>query len=379
MNKMPKKNKRSIRKIIIKNFNNNYTSKEPYVNKYFPKIKFSNNLLTQTSINTKTIKSRSQTEPNIIINDFKNNIKNNIVKDSISSTSYLNKTPIKARNDNKYTLKKESITTDQKSLYKTPEINSNNISLSDIYKLPTLIKNDYNTLKFHLQRKQSKKNQLDTRIYSSIEKTLNPIIKSSSNVKSNEIKDMKERMSQGLKGINNNIDINIIDYNKICVKKSLKPINLFKRITSSYEPKKSDEFNKEKVEQYMKDRFYCDTESKMVKKLKYTVFNHDNSLKEKIIEMKKVSGFWGGLADYCIPIFSIRKFEYIKERIKRSKTEGKKQEINTEENKQRMKYDIKPSRLFTINSFLDYKHQKNLEMKKEFIEKYNDSLEYYLI
>ena len=89
MNKMPKKNKRSIRKIIIKNFNNNYTSKEPYVNKYFPKIKFSNNLLTQTSINTKTIKSRSQTEPNIIINDFKNNIKNNIVKDSISSTSYL--------------------------------------------------------------------------------------------------------------------------------------------------------------------------------------------------------------------------------------------------------------------------------------------------
>ena len=45
----------------------------------------------------------------------------------------------------------------------------------------------------------------------------------------------------------------------------------------------------------------------------------------------------------------------------------------------KIKYDIKPSRLFTINSVLDYKHQKNLEIKKEFIEKYNDSLEYYMI
>ena len=129
----------------------------------------------------------------------------------------------------------------------------------------------------------------------------------------------------------------------------------------------------------MKDRFYIDTENKMMKKLKHTVFNHDNSLKEKIIKMKKISGFWGGLADYCIPIFSIRKFEYIKERLKRNKSEGNKIDSNLEGNELKEKFDRKTSRLFTINSFLDYKHQKNLEIKKEFVEKYNDELEYYLI
>ena len=135
--------------------------------------------------------------------------------------------------------------------------------------------------------------------------------------------------------------------------------------------------SKERLEKFMKDRFYSDTESKMVKKLKYTVFNHDNSLKDKIIKMKKISGFWGGLADYCIPIFSLKKFEYIKEKLRKQRIKGKSESITNDENK--MKYDIKPSRLFTINSFMNYKHQKNLEIKKEFIEKYNDSLEYYMI
>ena len=53
--------------------------------------------------------------------------------------------------------------------------------------------------------------------------------------------------------------------------------------------------------------------------------------------------------------------------------------INFKEDENKIKLDNKPSKLFTINSFMDYKHQKNLEFKKEFIEKYNDSLEYYMI
>ena len=212
-------------------------------------------------------------------------------------------------------------------------------------------------------------------------KTLNPNLYSFTNEKIKETKEMKDRVSsRGLAEINNNLNINIIDYNKIFVKKNLKPVNIkFKsRISSPFVLKRPENEYKERVKNYMKDRFYCDTETKMAKKLKYTIFNHDHSLKDKIIKMRKVNGFWGGLADYCIPIFSIKKFEYIKQALRRKKKDFKITK-KSEENEKIIKYDIKPSRLFTINSFVDYKHQKNLENKREFFEKYNDSLEYYMI
>ena len=355
---MSSKTKRNIRKIIIKGFNQNNTTKQLSMNKYIPKISFSNEMLTQTSLNTKSIRFRSQTEPNLTINDVKQIAKNNLKKGSINRNSYL-KTPKKKKNENKYALKEgNTIKSKQNQILKTPQIISKKISFTEIYKLPTILKNDYNTLKLKLSHKKPKTNQLENKNNFFRQKTLNNNTNSFISKKHNDIKEMKERIIHEFIGINNNIDINIIDYNKICVKKKLKPKNL---------------------RQYMKDRFYIDTENKKMKKLKHTVFNHDNSLKEKIIKMKKISGFWGGLADYCIPIFSIRKFEYIKERLKRNKSEGNKIDSNLEGNEQKEKFDRKTSRLFTINSFLDYKHQKNLEIKKEFVEKYNDELEYYLI
>ena len=376
---MSSKTKRNIRKIIIKSFNQNNTTKQLSMNKYIPKISFSNEMLTQTSLNTKSIRFRSQTEPNLTINDVKQIAKNNLKKGSINRNSYLN-TPKKKKNENKYALKEgNTIKSKQNQILKTPQIISKKISFTEIYKLPTILKNDYNTLKLKLSHKKPKTNQLENKNNFFRQKTLNNNTNSFISKKHNDIKEMKERIIHEFIGINNNIDINIIDYNKICVKKKLKPINFINRIPSSFEIKKSEEFYKENLRQYMKDRFYIDTENKMMKKLKHTVFNHDNSLKEKIIKMKKISGFWGGLADYCIPIFSIRKFEYIKERLKRNKSEGNKIDSNLEGNEQKEKFDRKTSRLFTINSFLDYKHQKNLEIKKEFVEKYNDKLEYYLI
>ena len=376
---MSSKTKRNIRKIIIKSFNQNNTTKQLSMNKYIPKISFSNEMLTQTSLNTKSIRFRSQTEPNLTINDVKQIAKNNLKKGSINRNSYLN-TPKKKKNENKYALKEgNTIKSKQNQILKTPQIISKKISFTEIYKLPTILKNDYNTLKLKLSHKKPKTNQLENKNNFFRQKTLNNNTNSFISKKHNDIKEMKERIIHEFIGINNNIDINIIDYNKICVKKKLKPINFINRIPSSFEIKKSEEFYKENLRQYMKDRFYIDTENKMMKKLKHTVFNHDNSLKEKIIKMKKISGFWGGLADYCIPIFSIRKFEYIKERLKRNKSEGNKIDSNLEGNEQKEKFDRKTSRLFTINSFLDYKHQKNLEIKKEFVEKYNDELEYYLI
>ena len=356
--------KNNIRKIILLNVNqNNNKSRQVKINKQFPKIALSNDILSYTNKDTKPIKFRSQTDPDIVINKSKltstNNIHNIIKIDSITNTTdtlKLNHIPSKKNeHELKNSIKKDKKKFEQKLLLKSPKIDDNSISLSNVYKLPTILKNDYNTIRSNLLSKKPKVNRLsNNNIYIPQGKTLNPNINILSSNKSQDLKDMKERLSsRGLTGINNDVNINIIDYNKICVKRKLNPVNI-NRISSLFNSK-----------------------FLMVKKLKYTVFNHDNSLKDKIIKMKKISGFWGGLADYCIPIFSLRKFEYIKEKLKKQRLKGKSENISEDENK--MKYDVKPSKLFTINSFLNYKHQKNLEIKKEFIEKYNDSMEYYMI
>ena len=379
--------KNNIRKIILLNVNqNNNKSRQVKINKQFPKIALSNDILSYTNKDTKPIKFRSQTDPDIVINKSKltstNNIHNIIKIDSITNTTdtlKLNHIPSKKNeHELKNSIKKDKKKFEQKLLLKSPKIDDNSISLSNVYKLPTILKNDYNTIRSNLLSKKPKVNRLsNNNIYIPRGKTLNPNINILSSNKSQDLKDMKERLSsRGLTGINNDVNINIIDYNKICVKRKLNPVNI-NRISSLFNSKFLEDDSKERVERYMKDRFYSDTETKMVKKLKYTVFNHDNSLKDKIIKMKKISGFWGGLADYCIPIFSLRKFEYIKEKLKKQRLKGKSENISEDENK--VKYDVKPSKLFTINSFLNYKHQKNLEIKKEFIEKYNDSMEYYMI
>ena len=380
--------KKNIRKIILLNTNkNNNISRQLKINKHFPKITLSNDILSYTNKDMKAIQYRTQTDPNIVIkksnHTSKNNIHNLIKIDSKTNTTDTlklnNFTPRKKdKEKEKNSIKKGKKKLEQKLLLKSPEIDNNSISLSNVYKLPMILKYDYNTIKSILSNKKPKVNRLiNNNIYIPKRKTINPNINKLSIHKSQEIKDMKERLSsQGLTRINNDVDVNIIDYNKICVKRKLNPVNI-KIVSSSIASKFSEDDSKERVEKFMKDRFYSDTESKMVKKLKYTVFNHDNSLKDKIIKMKKISGFWGGLADYCIPIFSLKKFEYIKEKLRKQRIKGKSENITDDENK--MKYDIKPSRLFTINSFMNYKHQKNLEIKKEFIEKYNDSMEYYMI
>ena len=384
---MSAKTKKNIRKIILLNTNqNNDISRQLKINNKFPKIAFSNDIISYANKDNKVIKYRSQTDPDIAINKSKLNLKNNfsnIIKvDSITNTTINinNISPKKKQDETSNSIKKDKNKSEQKITLKPLKTENNSISLSNVYKLPMILKNDSKTIKFNLLQKKPKLNRVsnNNNILLQKQKTLNPNINLFSNQKSQEIKEMKERLSsQGLTGINNNVDINIIDYNKICVKRKLKPVNI-SRISTSFDPKYLEDESKEKVEKYMKDRFYSDTETKMVKKLKYTVFNHDSSLKDKIIKMKKISGFWGGLADYCIPIFSIRKFEYIKQKLRQQREKGNNQD-NYEDDDKRMKYYIKPSRLFTINSFMDYKHQKNLEIKKEFIEKYNDSMEYYMI
>ena len=375
--------KNNIRKIVIKSFNHNNGSNNFFSKDRFPKITMSDETTTKTNIikTNKSINLRNHTDSNIKFNNSKIVLDKNI-QYNLTNASLLNITPKKKKIESKFILMKEKHISESKDKFlKSPRNISNKLSLSDIYKLPTLLNNDFNTLKLKLLHKKSYEQDSIPILK---EKTLNirtglisPVTNS---LKNEKIKEMKERIHQGLNDDNNNIDINIIDYNKICTKKNLRPINLINRISSSsVDSKKIESEPMENLQNYMKDRFYCDTETKMQKKLKHTIFNHDNSLKDKIIKMKKISGFWGGLADYCIPIFSIRKFECIKQKIRRQKNKRKKIRNNEEIEMKKIKSEIKPYRLFTINSLLDYKHQKNLESKKEFIEKYNDSLEYYMV
>ena len=197
-----------------------------------------------------------------------------------------------------------------------------------------------------------------------------------------KISEMKNRMNNDL---NKDVNINIIDYNKICVKKELKPIKIIMNKNLSSQPKKNENNQLTKLQNYMKDRFYMDTEAKMSKKLKDTVFNHDHSLKDKIIEMNKIGEFWGGIVDYCNPVFSIKRFGYLKKKLDKNKknrnnnSEGTNSSENILGSKKSNKNEIKSMRLFTINSYLDYKHQKKMETIKEFLEKYNNSLKYYML
>ena len=132
---MSTKARKNLRKIVIKNFNQNNTLKQLAMNKKFPKITFSNEMLTQSNLNTKSIKLRNHTDQNLIINESKTLLKNNIKKDSITSTDYLNKTPKKDNKENKYILKSGIDKPEKKQINKSPHIFSKKISLSDIYKL----------------------------------------------------------------------------------------------------------------------------------------------------------------------------------------------------------------------------------------------------
>mgnify|MGYP002866402438 CR=1 FL=1 len=105
---MSTKVQKNIRKMVIKNFNQNNTLKQLFMNKKFPKISFSNEMLTQSNLNNKkSIKLRNHTDQNLIINETNSLLKNNIKKDSITSTSYLNKIPKKEKKEKKYILKSE--------------------------------------------------------------------------------------------------------------------------------------------------------------------------------------------------------------------------------------------------------------------------------
>ena len=134
-----------------------------------------------------------------------------------------------------------------------------------------------------------------------------------------------------------------------------------------------------------------DTEARLKKKINDQDFTIDHSLKDKIIEMNKIGDFWGGILNYCNPIFTIKRYKYITDELRKYKdknnnnnnndygvvNELKKKDKNISELKRNAR-PIKSSNLYTLNSLSSSKHRNKLKIKKEFLEKYNDFQQYYL-
>lgn len=317
-----------------------------------------------------------------IINKLRLN-NNNQLK-LINTSNTLNKTPEKEdKNVNKYI--KNNYSAEQNKLIKNNKLQKNldnsskKINLSNLYRLPVIFRNEFKTVKLNSIKKPKK---IDTKRDEIIKDDIKPISPNDL-IQNKKVYEMQNTIN---KNLTKNININIIDYNKIYIKKDLKPIKIYHHLTDSSKKQRKNNYQKIKLQNYMKDRFYADTELKMTKKLKNTVFSHDQSLKDKIIEMNQIGDFWGGVVDYCNPYFAIKKFQYLTKRLKRNRKSYKNniENLINKENyssgsKKIAKSEVKSMRLFTINSYLDYKYKKKLEEKKEFLDKNNDSLQYYVL
>ena len=63
------------------------------------------------------------------------------------------------------------------------------------------------------------------------------------------------------------------------------------------------------IENFMKEKFYSDTENKLKQKIKTKYFRNDVMIKDKIIFMKKFGIFWRGFIQYCTPIINAKKYQ----------------------------------------------------------------------
>ena len=63
------------------------------------------------------------------------------------------------------------------------------------------------------------------------------------------------------------------------------------------------------IENFMKEKFYSDTENKLKSKIKTKYFRNDEIIKQKIIFLKKFGIFWRSFIQYCAPIIKLKKYQ----------------------------------------------------------------------
>ena len=63
------------------------------------------------------------------------------------------------------------------------------------------------------------------------------------------------------------------------------------------------------IENFMKEKFYSDTENKLKQIIKTKYFRNDIMIKDKIIFLKKFGVFWRRFIQYCSPIINSKKYQ----------------------------------------------------------------------
>ena len=144
----------------------------------------------------------------------------------------------------------------------------------------------------------------------------------------------------------------------------------FNNISKNKINNKRDEYSN--LEFFLKNKFYSDIQEKFNKQFKGKKFTHDNSVKDKLIQIHQVCEFFGGFLDYTNPILSTKRYQYVTKLIdyrKKNKENIKKfEEMNkyysfSEKNKKGNKFP----KLYTISNFIE-KRKKEIKVEKN-IEK----------
>lgn len=71
----------------------------------------------------------------------------------------------------------------------------------------------------------------------------------------------------------------------------------------------------------LKNKYYSDTENKLKDKITVRSFPLDNSMKDKVIHMKKVGVFWDSVFNYCVPIINVKKYKAQRDLSEKKKLE----------------------------------------------------------
>ena len=219
-------------------------------------------------------------------------------KNSITKSTFYSK--LESNSSTKYDFNnKHTITEMNHTYYNNTKHKNDCILLSSLYNLP-----DYKrkTINYFLRPKNK-----------SLSKARNNTIILNGTQNISSICPKKEEKTTSVFSMNNNINVesdmsNYINNNNIN-KIILTNDNISRNTTNNYRymPKK-DKY--ENLEFFLKNRFYADIEDRLNKHFIGRKFTHDNSVKNKIIELNQVSEFWGGVFDYSNPIICSTKYKY---------------------------------------------------------------------
>ena len=145
--------------------------------------------------------------------------------------------------------------------------------------------------------------------------------------------------------------------------------NLNKYKTLKIEPKQTKKSNNEKIEKFMKEKYYEDVEKFTKHKLERKNWFTNSSTQNKVITIKKIIKFWEGLYDYSSPRFSKQKFKSSKMNDNNIKN------VDIKKDNEEKKIPV----LYTTHRILNKKHLIKIKNEKNFYEqlKKNQNIKIY--